>query len=146
MKGKTKFLAGGLIIAAAVIYLIYSSARDTLIYYYTTSEVVQKVPEIYNERIRLGGDIVPGSLNWDGRSTRVELLVTDQKEKIKLVYQGVVPDNIKNATEVVAEGRYLPAGMFQADNLLVKCPSKYESAKAEAAKDGASQPQKGSGY
>ena len=127
---KIKFVAGGILIGLAVVYLIYSSARQTMVYYLTTSEVMEKVPSVYNERIRLSGKLQPGSLNWDGTGIRAEFNLTDDKAKvIKVVYQGVVPDGLKTAEEVVAEGRYLPAGFFQADNLLVKCPSKYESAK-----------------
>lgn len=127
---KIKFIAGGVIIGLAVIYLIYSSARQTMVYYFTASEVMEKGPSIYNERIRLGGKVQPGSLNWDGQTIRAEFNLTDDKAKIvRVVYEGVVPDGLKTAEEVIAEGRYLPAGFFQADNLLVKCPSKYESAK-----------------
>lgn len=135
MKSRTKFIAGGLLIAAAVVYLIYSGARSTMVYYLTATEVVQRVPEIYNQRIRLNGDVEQGSLNWDGRSTRAEFNLADDKNSIRVVYQGVVPDGLRTIGVVIAEGRLLPAGYFQADNLLIQCPSKYESEKVELVQD-----------
>ncbi len=135
MNPRTKFIAGGVLIAAAVVYLIYSGTSSTMVYYLTTSEVVEKIPAIYNQRIRLNGKVEPGSLNWNGRSTQVEFNLTDEKNKIRVVYQGVVPDGLRTIGVVIAEGRLLPAGYFQADNLLIQCPSKYEPEKVELVQD-----------
>jgi cytochrome c-type biogenesis protein CcmE len=51
-------------------------------------------------------------------------------EVMEVVYKGVKPANFEQATSVVALGAY-EHGRFQADKLLVKCPSKYQ---AEGAK------------
>ena len=59
----------------------------------------------------------------------------DQKgEVMPVVYHGVIPGNFDQATMVVAIGRY-KGDRFEADQLLVKCPSKYQ---AEAEKQKAS--------
>ena len=50
-------------------------------------------------------------------------------EAMRVVYHGVIPGNFDQATSVVAIGRY-DGGRFEADQLLVKCPSKYQT-KAE---------------
>ena len=55
-------------------------------------------------------------------------------EVMPVVYHGVIPGNFDQATMVVAIGRY-QGGRFQAEQLLVKCPSKYQ---AEADKQKAS--------
>ena len=135
MKPRTKFIAGGVLIAATVVYLIYSGAKNTMVYYLTATEVAQLVPEIYNQRIRVNGKVEPGSLNWDGQSTRAEFNIIDEKNRIKVLYQGVVPDGLRTIGVVIAEGRLLPAGYFQADNLLIQCPSKYESKQVELIQD-----------
>ncbi len=44
-----------------------------------------------------------------------------------VVYHGVVPGNFDQATSIVAIGRYTD-DRFKADQLLVKCPSKYQAA------------------
>jgi len=53
-------------------------------------------------------------------------------EILPVEYRGVIPGNFDQATSIVAIGRY-QEGKFEADQLLVKCPSKYQ-AEAEAGK------------
>jgi len=51
---------------------------------------------------------------------------------LPVVYRGVIPGNFDQATSIVAIGRY-QGDHFEAEQLLVKCPSKYQ-AEAEKAK------------
>ena len=53
-------------------------------------------------------------------------------EVMPVEYHGVIPGNFDQAISIVAIGRY-EGGRFTADQLLVKCPSKYQ---AEAEKAG----------
>jgi cytochrome c-type biogenesis protein CcmE len=59
-------------------------------------------------------------------------LKDDKGEVMPVVYHGVIPGNFDQATMVVAIGRY-QEGRFHAEELLVKCPSKYQ-AEAERTK------------
>ena len=62
----------------------------------------------------------------------LEFSLRDSKgEEMKVEYRGVIPGNFDQATSIVAIGRY-GSGKFEADQLLVKCPSKYQ-AEAEKA-------------
>ena len=47
-------------------------------------------------------------------------------EVMPVEYRGVVPGNFDQATSVVAIGRY-QGERFEAEQLLVKCPSKYQA-------------------
>lgn len=47
-------------------------------------------------------------------------------EVLPVVYHGTVPGNFDQATSIVAIGRY-EKGTFEAEQLLVKCPSKYQA-------------------
>jgi cytochrome c-type biogenesis protein CcmE len=47
-------------------------------------------------------------------------------EVMPVVYRGVIPGNFDQATSVVAIGRYR-SDHFEAEQLLVKCPSKYQA-------------------
>jgi len=53
-------------------------------------------------------------------------LQDDNGEVMEITYRGVKPANFEQATSVVAIGQYRE-GAFQADQLLVKCPSKYQA-------------------
>lgn len=61
-------------------------------------------------------------------------LKDDHGEMMPVEYHGVIPGNFDQATSIVAIGRYRN-GTFGAEQLLVKCPSKYQ---AEGAKPGES--------
>ena len=47
-------------------------------------------------------------------------------EVMKVEYRGVIPGNFDQAISIVAIGRY-SHDHFEADQLLVKCPSKYQA-------------------
>ena len=53
-------------------------------------------------------------------------LKDDHGEVMTVEYRGTVPGNFDQATSVVAIGRY-DQGRFHAEQLLVKCPSKYQT-------------------
>lgn len=55
-----------------------------------------------------------------------------QDEVLPVIYRGVIPGNFDQAESVVAIGHY-KGDHFEAEQLLVKCPSKYQ---AEAEKGG----------
>lgn len=124
MKRK-KFFIGGLIILAVVGYLVYSGIRDLGVYYFTVSELKEK--KLYNQGVRVGGKIAPGTVIYDAANLKLNFEITDGQEKIKVYYKGIVPDAFKEDNEVLVEGKYLPDGNFTAVTLLAKCPSKYEA-------------------
>ncbi len=53
-------------------------------------------------------------------------------EVMEVRYRGVIPANFDQATSIVAIGSY-HEGRFDAEQLLVKCPSKYQAEAAKAA-------------
>lgn len=57
----------------------------------------------------------------------LEFKLRDSKDEIlPVVYRGVIPGNFDQAVSIVAIGRYA-GDHFEAENLLVKCPSKYQA-------------------
>jgi cytochrome c-type biogenesis protein CcmE len=53
-------------------------------------------------------------------------LKDEKGEVMPVEYHGVIPGNFDQAVSIVAIGRY-QNGTFTADQLLVKCPSKYQA-------------------
>lgn len=49
-------------------------------------------------------------------------------KKLIVIYNDIKPDNFQEATGAVVEGKFNPDGTFHAQNLNLKCPSKYEQA------------------
>jgi len=73
----------------------------------------------------------PSAVQYDADKGELVFELKDEKNEVmNVVYRGVKPANFEQATNVVAIGTYKD-GRFEADQLLVKCPSKYQ---AEGAK------------
>ena len=69
----------------------------------------------------------PSKVTYDvDKAELVFALQDDKHEVMQVVYKGVKPANFEQATSVVAIGTFKD-GRFEADQLLVKCPSKYQA-------------------
>jgi cytochrome c-type biogenesis protein CcmE len=69
----------------------------------------------------------PSTVKYDvDKGELVFALQDEQQEVMEVVYRGVKPANFEQATSVVAIGTFKD-GRFEADQLLVKCPSKYQA-------------------
>jgi len=123
---KSKFIIAGVIILGIIGYLTYAGIRDTKLYYLTPNEIVNMGNSAYGERLRLGGIVMDGSIEYDAQTMILKFDVTDGTTSLPVVYKGVLPDTFKNGVEVVVEGTYASNGVFKAVTLLTKCPSKYE--------------------
>jgi cytochrome c-type biogenesis protein CcmE len=76
--------------------------------------------------VQVAGKLVPGSDRVDRARGALEFLIQDDhNDTMRVSYRGPVPGNFKEATLVVAVGRF-QNGELKAENLLVKCPSKYQ--------------------
>lgn len=125
-KGKLKFIVAIALIVSTVGYLVYGSAKNTMVYYMTVNEITERVPDIYNQRIRVSGTVVPGTIEKDADGA-LRFKITDGSGMISINYKGIIPDIFKEEVEAVVEGQYGEDKIFRADTLLAKCPTKYES-------------------
>lgn len=114
-----------LIVVAAVGFLIYRSTGATSAYYLEVSDLLAKGQDAYGQRVRVMGKVEAGSIQRSAETLR--FTAVDHTGQIKVAYNGVVPDIFKDNVDVVLEGSYRPDGVFAADVLLAKCPSKFEA-------------------
>ena len=127
-----RFFLLGAAIAAALGIVMYIGFRSTAMYYLSVGELLDRGDIAYGEQVRLGGKVMPGTINQDPVSRMLEFTVMDEQgPSLPVSYQGVVPDAFEEGGDVVLEGKLSRAGVFRADTLLAKCPSKF-SAEAEA--------------
>lgn len=89
--------------------------------YVTIKEAVAQSRDVH-----VVGELVPASLqlNTLGRETRFEL--KDDTGTMPVIYTGPPQSNLGSATQIVVIG-YHEDGAFHSKQMLVKCPSKYES-------------------
>ena len=126
LKGKIKFIVAIVVIALTVSYLVYGGVKDTMVYYLTVEELKAQVPEVYESRVRVSGTVVPGSIIKENDGS-LEFQITDGTQTIDVQYEGIIPDIFADDVEAVVEGEYAKNDVFEADTLLAKCPTKYES-------------------
>ena len=123
---KLKTALAALVALSGFSYLVVSGFKETKIYWAEVGELLSS-PELQGRRVRVGGEVVPGSV-WKGGTLEFE--VTDGERQLRVEYCGPVPPLFGEGRPVVVEGRYRPEqGVFRADRLMTRCPSKYEAKK-----------------
>jgi len=124
LKGK-RFLTGGIIVFLAIGYLVFMGFQDSVTYYYTVSELIEQGSSIYDENVRVKGQVAPGSVEQEAAGRVLRFTIIDEGESLSVTYLGAVPDTFKIGAEVVVEGQFNSNGIFQAHTLMPKCPSRY---------------------
>jgi cytochrome c-type biogenesis protein CcmE len=129
MKKKT-YLIGGLIILVALGALGFVAFRGAATYYYTVAEILSKANSLNGQTVRVAGPVVDHSLELSKSPVSSAKFVMHDRDNSQLLltitYQGTLPDAFKEGTDAVAEGKLNSSGVFEASQIIVKCPSKYE--------------------
>lgn len=123
---RKRYIIGGGILLVAVIYLIYLSFGSSVSYYVTVSEFFNRGTELYDTNIRVAGEIT-APVDWDAGELNLTFTITEGGDDMVVVYHGAKPAGFKEGTDILVEGKYRSDGIFQASQLILKCPSKYES-------------------
>ena len=122
-----KFIIGGGVVIALIVILIVQATVSTGAYYLTVTEVNERIPSIYGERVRVSGIVVDGSEDWNAQEVTLRFSISDEEgAQLPIDFYGPRPDNFQRAASAIIEGELLSDGNFQADTLLLKCPSRYE--------------------
>ena len=122
-----KFVIGISIIVLGIIYFMIAGVNEGTAYYVTVEELSLKSENYVGERLRMGGLVVKGSIQSDIRKLDVNFKIHQNEHVIDVFYNGITPDMFQDESEVILEGSYTEEGLFVADVLMAKCPSKYES-------------------
>ena len=123
---KKRYIIGGGIILAALVYLLYLSFGDAVSYYVTVSEFYDRESELSDTSIRIAGKIA-NPINWNSEELDLEFYLNEGGDSMPVTYNGARPSGFKEGSSILVEGRYQSGGMFHASQLIIKCPSKYES-------------------
>jgi len=125
MLKKWRYPIGGVVVLGALVFLLFSVFQSYSTYYYTIGELKEQGESIYGERVRVTGEVADGSTEYDVEKRILTFTITDEEESLAVVYEGIRPNNFDDGVEVVVEGNYNSTGVFEGDQVVTKCPSKY---------------------
>src|SRR5246127_1757233 len=122
-----KFGGATVLILMSLGYLAYTGVQESKSYYVTIKEL-QTMDGRYSKRLRVAGNVVPGSIKRHG--TNVEFMLKENDLTLPVVYNGTEapPDTFKDDSQALAEGTFGQDGVFHANILQAKCASKYAPA------------------
>ncbi len=129
MRGKLKFILPLLVILSLISWLVFAGVKDSMVYYITVDELLEDVPDIYGQKVRVSGTVVHGSIQNE-LSDSLRFTIEAGEGRLNVEYDGIIPDIFTDGVEAVVEGKLSSDNVFVADLLLAKCPTKYESDEA----------------
>lgn len=156
---RLKFIIGGILIFAAIAYLIISSTQANSQYFLTVEELQTRGSSLQNREVRISGVVLGDTIQEDpqnlvirftvahipGDNADIELrgglaavlhesALDSSLPRVRVEYHGVKPDLLKNEAQAIMTGKLDENGVFQAEELLLKCPTRYEEAVPQQSK------------
>jgi cytochrome c-type biogenesis protein CcmE len=153
-----KFVIGGVLILAAVVVLIWTSTTQNAEYFYTIDELNAKGTSAVDRNMRVSGAVIGDSIQYDAQNLTLsfevahvpadnlaietegglaevlhQAVLDPSRTRVKVVYVGPKPDLLRNEAQAIMTGHLGQDGVFYADELLLKCPTRYEEAVPEQA-------------
>jgi cytochrome c-type biogenesis protein CcmE len=127
---RNRYIRFGVVIAVMLVslgYLAWTGVQESKSYYVTIKEL-GTMDGRYSKRLRVAGNVVPGSIKRQG--THVEFMLKENDLTLPVSYTGTdaPPDTFKDDSQALAEGTYGQDGVFHAKQLQAKCASKYAPA------------------
>lgn len=116
-----------LIVIGAILFSTRSSAAA-----YQTIEQVSKGDVKPGDRVKVGGTVVTGS--WNNQSNPMKFTIREENDSagtgptLDVVYSGTAPNTFGDGVVAIVTGTLKSDGVVQANEMITKCPSKYESA------------------
>jgi len=156
-RGRWKFLVGGLLILAAVGYLVISGTLSGARFFITVDELMAD-PAYVGQTVRIAGAVIGDTIAQDGDSITFTIahipkntnnlgeslhLAANDTSATRLVvtYEGAKPDLLQHEAQAILSGTLDENGVFHANELLLKCPSRFQEGSSDASLGAAEPPQ-----
>jgi cytochrome c-type biogenesis protein CcmE len=156
--GRMKFIVGGLLVIAAIVYLVVTTMQSTAQYFYTVDEIQAGGTALVGRNLRASGAVLGSTIQYDPATLTItfevanvsndnddveaagglaailhQAVIDPNATHMTVVYVGPKPDLLKDEAQAIVTGKLGQDGVFYADELLLKCPTRYEEALPEQA-------------
>jgi cytochrome c-type biogenesis protein CcmE len=146
-------MIGGIFILGAVVFLIWTATKASAEYFLTIDELNAKGSSIVDKNLRVSGAVIGDTIQYDAKNLTLTFevahvpadeavlkedgglavalhraVIDPSRARMKVVYVGPKPDLLRNEAEAIMTGHLGADGIFHADELLLKCPTRYEEA------------------
>lgn len=153
---RLKFIIGGVLFVSAVIVMIVSATQQTAQFFLTVEELKASQNDLVGENLRVSGAVLGESIQVIPESSSLHFTIAhipgDEDEiaaqggleavlhqavndkdnpRIWVTYEGARPDMLRDEAQAILTGTLNEEGVFIAEELLLKCPTKYEEALPE---------------
>ncbi|MGQ0639523.1 MAG: cytochrome c maturation protein CcmE [Gemmatimonadaceae bacterium] len=128
-KRRTYGIATAVVIAVAFGYLLLGGLGENIVYFLTPQELLAREEKGIDVPVRLGGQVAPGSVQWNAQAIDLRFKLTDGSKDVVVHARSAPPAMFRDGQGVVVEGRYGRDGVFRADNLMVKHNEEYRAPK-----------------
>jgi cytochrome c-type biogenesis protein CcmE len=153
-----KFVIGGIFVLGAVVFLIWAATNSGSEFFLTVDELHAQGASMVDRNLRVSGAVIGDTIQYDAQSLTLTFEVAHvpaddamieteggladalhsavmdpSRERMTIVYVGPKPDLLRNEAQAIVTGHLGDDGVFYANELLLKCPTKYEEAVPEQA-------------
>ncbi|HUF50496.1 MAG TPA: cytochrome c maturation protein CcmE [Longimicrobiales bacterium] len=116
---------GLIVVLSSFGYLIYGGIGENLVYFLTPGELMAKGSEAYDQPVRLGGQVMPGSHSWDADALDLRFTLQDERGSVRVHARKAPPAMFREGQGVIVEGKLTRAGVFEASSVMVKHSNEY---------------------
>ena len=146
-------LCGFALLAGSFWYLVTSSTQSSAQYFITVSELLNRKDKLIGNSVRISGAVLGDTIEYDSTSGKLSFFIVEvpadyalveqqgglgvvlqdavndpNRPKIQIVYLGEKPELLRHMAQAIVTGQLKANGIFYADEILLKCPSRYQKA------------------
>ncbi|MEM6283325.1 MAG: cytochrome c maturation protein CcmE [Chloroflexota bacterium] len=154
---RTKFMVAGLIVLSAALYLIVTGTLSGARYFITVDDLLADVDgEFAGETVRISGAVLGDTIVYDTSDPGMPVLeftishIPSEFDNLALalhesvnnpdlarvhvrIENEAMPDLLQHEAQAIVTGTLGEDGVFHANELLLKCPSRFEEAGVDQA-------------
>ncbi len=147
---RSRFLIGGVVILIAIGFLILNGTLNNAQYFITVDELMSR-PELHGQTVRISGAVIGDTIDYEASTLTIRFTmahIPEQSENLAetlhlavndpvaarvdvVVLNEPMPDLLQHEAQAILTGELGEDGVFYADELLLKCPTRYEEAVPE---------------
>lgn len=148
-----KLIIGLAVIIGGILFLLISTTRNSLQYFLTVDELLANPGNYETRDVRISGAVIGDSIRLNENDGTVQFTIANipgdhkliqqmggmakvladsaanpEANRLDIIYHGAKPDLLKNESQAILTGKMIDNSTFEADEILLKCPTKYQGA------------------